>query len=259
MNFELLLYIATLITGILAVIDVLYFEKRRHPDTPMPIIFDYARSFFPILLIVFLLRGFLYEPFRIPSGSLKPTLDVGDFILVNKYTYGVRLPIVHNKIFNVSEVKRGDIMVFRFPPNPSVDFIKRVVGLPGDHISYINKILYINGKPQPQTFVQYSTDQDDSTSDSWKVAENKETLQGIPHKIYINPLKPSDNFKDLVVPPNEYFVMGDNRDNSADSRYWGFVPDANIVGKASIIWMSWDHDSDWVHKIRWGRLGHVIH
>ncbi|MDX1901067.1 MAG: signal peptidase I [Gammaproteobacteria bacterium] len=258
-NFEMILYIAVLISGALALADILYFSKRRNPSANMPIIFDYARSFFPILLAVFLLRAFLYEPFRIPSGSLKPTLAVGDFVLVNKYTYGIRLPILHKKILNVSDVKRGDIMVFRYPPNPSVDYIKRVIGLPGDHISYLNKILYINGKPIPQVFVKNATDDAEDEDQSWQVDQKEENLEGVVHQIYLNPEKTNDDIKDLVVPPDQYFVMGDNRDNSLDSRYWGFVPDDNIVGKASLVWMSWDKTADWMHKIRWNRIGQAIH
>jgi len=260
-NFELLLYIAVLITGIISAADVLYFAKRRRKSAEMPIIFDYARSFFPILLVVFLLRSFLYEPFRIPSGSLKPTLSVGDFIIVNKYTYGIRLPVIHNKILDISPVKRGDIMVFRYPPKPSIDFIKRVIGLPGDHISYINKILYINGKQAPQVFIKNSTDEDETDSKnikSWTVAQNEENLLGIHHLVYIDPEKPNEDVLDIVVPPGKYFVMGDNRDNSLDSRYWGFVPEKNIVGKAVMIWLSWDAEADWLHKIRLNRFGQAI-
>src|SRR5436190_1289131 len=135
-NFELILFYATIISGVIALIDVLFFAKKRRAaeQEKMPLIFDYARSFFPVLLIVFLLRSFLYEPFRIPSGSLEPTLLVGDFILVNKFDYGIRLPVLHKKIYATGDIKRGDIIVFRYPPDPSIDYIKRVIGLPGDHI-----------------------------------------------------------------------------------------------------------------------------
>lgn len=258
-NFELILFIAVVISGVIAAIDIFYFKKRRPASEKMPVIFEYGRSFFPILLIVFLLRSFLYEPFRIPTGSLKPTLSVGDFIVVNKYIYGIRLPIIHKKILDVQNVKRGDIMVFRFPPNPSVDYIKRVIGLPGDHIQYINKILYINGKPALQHFIKNATDESEPNGEKWAVVENEENLDGIHHFIYLNPDKPAENIPEFIVPPGEYFMMGDNRDDSLDSRYWGFVPDKNIVGKANMIWLSWNAEGNWLHKIRWDRFGQVIH
>ncbi|HSW69919.1 MAG TPA: signal peptidase I [Gammaproteobacteria bacterium] len=260
-NFELILFYATLIAGLLSLFDIIFLAPRRKKanlsEDSMPVISEYARSFFPVLLIVFLLRSFLYEPFRIPSGSLKPTLLVGDFILVNKFDYGIRLPVVHKKIIPTKNVNRGDIFVFRYPVNPSVDFIKRVIGLPGDKISYMNKILYVNGKKIPQEFQKYTTDQDGD--DNWEVVQKEEDFFGIKHPIFQVPTKPDDDFKDIVVPPGMYFAMGDNRDESADSRYWGFVPDKNIIGKASVIWMSWDSDADLLHKIRWNRIGRVIH
>jgi signal peptidase I len=260
LNFELILFYATLICGVFALLDVIFFAKKRAAakQDKMPLIFDYARSFFPVLLVVFLLRSFLYEPFRIPSGSLKPTLLVGDFILVNKFDYGIRLPVIHKKIYSIGDIKRGDIIVFRYPPDPSVDYIKRVIGLPGDHISYIDKILYVNGKKIPQTFVQNATDQGDDGS-SWDVVQKEEDLFGIKHAIFQISEKSNDDFKDVLVPAGMYFAMGDNRDDSADSRYWGFVPDENIIGKASVIWMSWDGDADLLHKIRWNRIGTLIH
>lgn len=260
-NFELILFYATLICGVISLFDVIFLAHRRKkknvPAEKMPMIIDYARSFFPVLFIVFLLRSFLFEPFRIPSGSLKPTLLVGDFILVNKFDYGIRLPVIHKKIYSVNDIKHGDIIVFRYPANPSIDFIKRVIGLPGDKISYINKVLYVNGKQMPQVFQKNTEDQgpDDSR---WDVIQKQEDFFGIKHSIYQSPDKPNDDLKDIVVPPGMYFAMGDNRDDSADSRYWGFVPDKNIIGKASVIWMSWDGDADLLHKIRWNRMGSVI-
>ncbi len=159
-NFELILFYATLISGVICLFDILFLAKRRRPvfigntsEVKLPIIIDYARSFFPVCLLVFLLRSFLFEPFRIPSGSLEPTLLVGDFILVNKYDYGIRLPVIHNIVKAGNEPQRGDIIVFRYPPNPSIDYIKRVIGVPGDKISYIDKELYINGNKIPQTFL----------------------------------------------------------------------------------------------------------
>lgn len=261
-NFELILFYALIICGVISLFDMIFLAPKRRknniPTEKMPIIIDYARSFFPVLLIVFLLRSFLYEPFRIPSGSLKPTLLVGDFILVNKFDYGVRLPVIHKKIYPVHDIKHGDIVVFRYPANPSVDFIKRIIGLPGDKISYIDKVLYVNGKQIPQEFQKNMTDQDSDES-SWDVVQKQEDFFGVKHAIYQIPNRPADDLKDVVVPPGMYFAMGDNRDDSADSRFWGFVPDKNIIGKASVVWMSWDADADLLHKIRWNRLGSVIH
>lgn len=257
-NFELILFYALLVSGVVALIDIIFFARKRKKEDRMPLIFDYARAFFPVLLIVFLLRSFLFEPFRIPTGSLKPTLLVGDFLLVNKFAYGIRLPVIHKKIYPVGDVKRGDIIVFRYPLDPSKDYIKRVIGLPGDHVSYVNKILYVNGKEAPQTFQQYVTEVDDD-GDVAKVVQKQEDFFGVKHAIYQRPERLDENFKDVVVPPGMYFAMGDNRDDSADSRYWGFVPDQNIIGKASVILISWDSYADWLHKIRWQRMGSVIH
>jgi signal peptidase I len=257
-NFELILFYATLITGVIALIDLLLLAPKRRAKQPMPampIIIDYARAFFPVLLIVFFLRSFFFEPFRIPSGSLEPTLLMGDFILVNKYDYGVRLPVIHKKIYDNGSPARGDIIVFRWPPNPSYDFIKRVIGLPGDHINYINKELTVNGIKAPQTFVQTSTAQDE-LGGQWSALEKQEDLFGIKHYIYINPEKATRDYLDVVVPPGMYFVMGDNRDDSADSRYWGFVPEQNIVGKAVLVWMSWAGMHDGVRSNRIGKLIH---
>jgi signal peptidase I len=259
-NFELILFYATIIAGIIGLADIFYFEPRRKAAAPegaeikMPILFDYARSFFPVLLLVFLLRSFLFEPFRIPSGSLEPTLLKGDFILVNKFDYGVRLPVIHTKLFGDGEPKRGDIMVFRWPPNPSFDFIKRVIGIPGDKISYVNKELTVNGQAVPQEYLQ-NTEATDEVGGKWQATEKQEDLLGIKHHIFIDSSKTSRDFKDVVVPPGMYFVMGDNRDDSADSRYWGFVPEANIVGKAVLVWMSWNSEDS---RPRFSRMGKII-
>ena len=259
-NFELILFYATLATAAIWLFDLIFFASKRKlaqkgaTEIKYPIIIEYARSFFPILLIVFLLRSFLYEPFRIPSGSLEPTLLIGDFILVNKYHYGVRLPVVHKKIVEIGSPKRGDVIVLRWPPNPSLDFIKRVIGVPGDHIKYVNKELYVNGLKIPQEFLRNSIAQGEGVSE-WPVQEKQENLLGVKHKIFIDDKKPGQNFDDIIVPENMYFVMGDNRDDSADSRYWGFVPDKNIVGKAVMVWMSFEHGK---YGIRWNRIGSFI-
>ena len=259
-NFELILFYATIITGLIALFDIFFLAPKRKQSgsggvVKLPVIIDYARSFFPVLLIVFLLRSFLFEPFRIPSGSLEPTLLMGDFILVNKYDYGMRLPVVHKKVYGEGKLERGDIVVFRWPPNTSVDFIKRVIGVPGDHISYINKELTINGKKASQELVQKTRVIDENGAER-EVVEKQEDLLGISHKIYIDPAKSSRDFNDIVVPEGMYFMMGDNRDDSADSRYWGFVPDKNIIGKAVMVWMSWDSNKT---KVRWDRIGKAIH
>lgn len=260
-NFELILFYATVVTGVICLIDWFFFAKARKArqrgfgEVKLPFLTDYARSFFPVLLIVFLLRSFLFEPFRIPSGSLEPTLLIGDFILVNKYDYGVRLPVLHKMLAKNNDPQRGDIIVFRYPPNPAVDYIKRVIGIPGDKISYINKELYINGNKIPQTMLSSVSVADDG-DEMVNKEEKEENLLGVKHHIYIDPARKGMDYKDYVVPKNMYFVMGDNRDNSADSRYWGFVDNKYIVGKAVLVWMSWDSTNT---GIRWKRLGKTIH
>lgn len=258
-NFELILFYATLITGLIALFDMLFLARHRRvaasqKTVKMPVIIDYARSFFPVLLIVFILRSFLYEPFRIPSGSLEPTLLTGDFILVNKYHYGLRLPVIHEKLSQGNVINRGDIIVFRWPPDTSVDFIKRVIGVPGDRISYVGKELLVNGQHIPQTLLQKNKAMNEEGME-WQPEEKIEDLFGIKHHIYIDPQKNTQDYHDIIVPEGMYFVMGDNRDNSADSRYWGFVPDQNIIGKAVRVWMSWNNHS-W--GVRWNRLGQAI-
>lgn len=255
-NFELILFYATVVTGVIALFDVIFLARRRVANSKeMPIVIDYARAFFPVLLLVFILRSFLFEPFRIPSGSLEPTLMKGDFILVNKFDYGVRLPVIHKKLWNYDEPKRGDIIVFRYPPNPSIDFIKRVIGVPGDKIDYVNKTIFVNGTPVSQAVLGQQQIRDDEDH-PWQAQKRTEDLLGVKHDIYIDPTRKAQDFRDIVVPPHLYFVMGDNRDNSLDSRYWGFVPEHNIVGKGIMVWMSWAGIDDGV--IRWKRIGERI-
>jgi signal peptidase I len=199
---------------------------------PVPV--EYAKSFFPILFGVLLLRSFLFEPFQIPTGSMIPTLNVGDFIVVNKYAYGVRLPVTGTKIINVGEPKRGDVMVF-IPPHEPNYYIKRVIGLPGDHVEYRDKVIHINGEPLPQADSQLIEEQG--------ILHSQEAIGGISHDIYT---AASERFartyefmppEGIVVPEGHYFMMGDNRDNSSDSRYWGPVSEDSIVGKAVAVWM----------------------
>lgn len=249
-NLELLFFCALVIMSGVVLIDFLFLSRRKVTiSRKLPTVVSYARSFLPILLMVFAVRSFAFEARLIPSGSLKPTLLVGDFILVNKFEYGIRLPVIHKKIFSLHEPKRGDIVVFRPPPSEPVDLIKRVVGVPGDHISYINKTLYINGKKAPTAFEKFDTDEYKNLS--WEVAQFQENLLGIKHSIYQIPNKSKDDFYEVVVPPGKYFMMGDNRDDSADSRYWGFMPEENIIGKATRVLVSCDSIK---HPVRWERF-----
>ncbi|MDD2761902.1 MAG: signal peptidase I [Methylomonas sp.] len=254
-DFSFFLVAATFVTGVLWGGYWLYLKYADQPYEveKEPLLVEYARSFFPVVLIVLLLRSFLVEPFRIPSGSMMPTLLIGDFILVNKFSYGVRLPVVNNKIIDMGEPARGDIVVFRFPKQPTVDYIKRVIGVPGDRIAYFDKKLYVNGQPIKQASLgRY---QGVGQGGSMTGAEHlEEDLTGVKHSILISHGVPTveDVF---VVPKGQYFVMGDNRDNSNDSRYWGMVPEANLVGKAFLIWMNWDWENN---GIAFDRLGTIL-
>lgn len=235
-DFSALLLLLTLVTGAVYLLDVLLLAKRRKADDKPGGVVEFSRSFFPIIAIVLVLRSFAGEPFRIPSGSMIPTLEVGDFILVNKFAYGLRMPVFHTKLVDIGEPARGDVVVFRYPRDPSKDFIKRVIGLPGDEIAYRGKVLYINGVRQdldPRGL--YS-----STDPRYQYAtEYVEQLGDVQHGVLINPRRTSRGWR-FRVPEGEYFVMGDNRDGSDDSRSWGTVPARNLVGKAKLIWMSWD-------------------
>ena len=251
MNFALFLLLLLVVTGLVWLFDKLYLRKQRKADDKQPWWVEYSISFFPVILIVFFLRSFLVEPFKIPSSSMVPTLLVGDFILVNKFTYGIRLPVANVKVVEVGSPRRGDVMVFRFPEDTSLDYIKRVVGLPGDRIEVRNRRLSVNGEAVPLKQL------DDYLSKERMQFSRRfvERLDGAEHEILLEDdapaaLMPSRSFPfagncnyntaGLVctVPPGHYFVMGDNRDNSSDSRVWGFVPDENIVGKAFFIWLN---------------------
>ena len=255
-DFSLILVVATFVTGIIWGLDSLLFAKKRKASGEAdeetgklkePLLVEYSRFLFPVVLIVLLLRGFVAEPFRIPSGSMLSTLEIGDFILVNKFAYGIRPPVWNKKLIGIANPERGDVIVFRYPENPSVDYIKRVVGVPGDEIAYLNKVLYINGKKieqEPLGVYQAGFP---------NLKRFKEDLDGVEHDILVNIMAPAGDFV-VKVPPNSYFVLGDNRDNSRDSRFWGFVPDENLVGKAFMIWMNWQ----WGHWPEWHRIGTII-
>jgi signal peptidase I len=251
MNFALLLFSLLVVTGAVSALDAIYLRKRRVAGAKEPWWIEYPKSFFPVILIVFLLRSFLVEPFKIPSGSMIPTLLVGDFILVNKYNYGIRLPVINKKVIDINEPERGDVVVFRYPDDPSVDYIKRVVGLPGDKVAYRNKRLSINGRDMP-----LKETGDYLLKDKIQYLKlYTETLEKTEHAILLDTSEPAAspyvkqfplrenciyNNDGMVcnIPPGHYFMMGDNRDNSSDSRVWGFVPEANIVGKAFFIWFN---------------------
>jgi len=263
LDFALLLVIATFVTGLIWLLDIVLFRKARLRRSAMnrrgggaavsePILVEYARSFFPILLLVLVLRSFLFEPFRIPSGSMMPTLLEGDFIFVNKFAYGLRLPVINTKIVEIGEPARGDVVVFRLPSDPSVNYIKRVVGLPGDVVAYDErtKRLTINGESVPLEMVgAYEGD---------SVLELGEEHLGDKDHMLLhmrNRLSPGGTY---VVPEGHYFVMGDNRDNSQDSRFDGvrYIPEGNLVGRAVRIWMNWQWPSE--GGPIWSRIGKGI-
>lgn len=203
-----------------------------------PVAVEYARSFFPVLLLILLFRSFIAEPFKIPSGSMMPTLLVGDFILVNKFAYGLRLPVLNTKILDSGKPKRGDVFVFRYPKNPKEDYIKRVIGLPGDEINYHGKTLYVNGKEIAETDLGAYTGAAEPGRRMDGALLKQENLEGVEHRIMQFPQVWVGHDGTWIVPQGQYFAMGDNRDNSADSRFWGFVPEANLVGKAFLVWMN---------------------
>ena len=273
-DFALLLVVLTGVTGVVWLFDWLLLARRRarRADTikamtalteeerearartamqeSVPV--EYARSFFPVLLAILLFRSFVAEPFKIPSGSMMPTLLVGDFILVNKFAYGLRLPVLNTRILATGEPKRGDVFVFRYPENPKEDYIKRVIGLPGDEITYRNKTLFINGKEIPESYLGPYTGPSEPTNRMTGAQVKMEQLDGVDHRIMELPQLQIGHEGTWKVPDGYYFAMGENRDNSLHSRFWGFVPEANLVGKALVIWMNWDNGIDF------GRVGTVI-
>lgn len=255
MSFELILVLITAITGVIVFIDKLVWRRKRAESATTekePLIIEYSRSLFPVFLIVLVLRSFVIEPFRIPSGSMYPTLQIGDFIVVNKFSYGVRLPVIQTKILPLGEVKRGDVAVFRYPLDPKIDYIKRIVGLPGDTVSYIDKKLFINGELVEQRPIGRYVG-----TESGSVMTGAALLQellpgGSQHEILIDPNRAGQVMYEVVVPEGHYFAVGDNRDHSADSRMWGFVPDEHLKGRAFGIWMHWDNG------VQFNRIGKGI-
>ncbi|MCG8049473.1 MAG: signal peptidase I [Candidatus Thiodiazotropha endolucinida] len=280
MNFDFptFLVVASALTGGICLLDSIFLApKRRRLATDHsvgtdevsatvkePLIVEYSRSFFPVIFAVLILRSFLVEPFRIPSGSMMPTLLVGDFILVNKFSYGIRLPVLNKKIVELGDPERGDPVVFRYPKQPWVDYIKRVIAVPGDTVYYRNKTLYVNGEAMPQTPVGRYTGIGSGVRMTGAIMA-MEDLDGTEHSLLINPLAPDLptgcrvlSQGPITIPQGQYFVMGDNRDNSNDSRCWGLVPDENLVGKAFGIWMNWDSEIDSFPPIAWERIGKGI-
>lgn len=258
MDFALILVIATAVTGVVWLVDAVFFSRSRQAlsgggePAREPVLVEYSKSFFPILLLVLLLRSFLFEPFRIPSGSMMPTLLQGDFIFVNKFAYGLRLPVINSKIFEIGEPERGDVVVFRLPSDPSINYIKRVVGLPGDVVDYdeASKRLTINGELVPLELLgQYSDDA--------RFELGREELGKHDHELLLTYRRHSIGGR-FEVPADHYFVMGDNRDDSRDSRFPGveYIPEYRLVGKAVRIWMNWRTPAE--GGPRWSRIGERI-
>jgi signal peptidase I len=270
MNFALILFLATVLAGLVALADKVHFARHRGADAREPWWIEYPKSFFPVLLIVFLLRSFIAEPFKIPSSSMRPTLEVGDFILVNKFAYGLRLPIIERKIVPLSDPLRGDVVVFRYPLNPSQDFIKRVIGVPGDTVVYRDKKLTVNGEAWPQkaegtysyleglrfeTLARFKETVDGGQGSKEHMSAADPSMPSVsPGQVRAFPgrencdYNPDGSGFTCKVPPGQYFVMGDNRDRSDDGRYWGFVPDDHLRGRAFFIWFNWDDISSLAFK-----------
>lgn len=260
-DFPLILLSVVVFSGVVVFCDFVFCcinRERFLEKKKRPIVIEYSRAFFPVLLVVFCIRSFLFQPYRVPTGSLEPTVVPGDFIFVNQYHYGVRFPIWNKKLLSVDEPKRGQIALFFYPVDHAFTFVKRVIGLPGDHISYINKVLYINGKKEPQKFLGDVTRLNDF-GDLVTYGKYQEDLNGVKHDIFVRSDMPVHDFYNVVVPQGDYFMMGDNRDESDDSRFWGTVPEHDLVGHALFIWMSWDSNAPaWYDYVRWHRIGNRL-
>lgn len=247
-NFELILTLLSLVTGVVWGMDRWWLAPKRRARLaeageadyePRPV--EWSRTLFPVVVLVLLFRSFLFEPFQIPSGSMTPTLLVGDFILVSKFSYGLRLPVIHKRVISTGEPERGDVFVFRFPEDERQNYIKRVIGLPGDEIAYRNKVLYVNGDPVLQTEQGFWVGEGRNRNvPRSRMQVRHEQLDGTPHDILVDLTRNNHTTRTWTVPEGHYFAMGDNRDYSLDSRSWGFVPEENLVGKAMRIWMHWD-------------------
>lgn len=277
MYFALFMVVILVVTGLVWLLDWAVLSKNREGKSiEEPWYVEYSKSFFPVILVVFVVRSFLVEPFKIPSGSMMPTLLAGDYILVNKYVYGIRLPILNNTLIKMGEPKRGDVFVFHYPPDPTVDYIKRVVGLPGDRIQYQDKRLTINGQSLDTQYVaqyQYPLAVNDESGAEREITISASRLQEqlghVKHDILNHEVVNQYDLNTLgdklmqgetvVVPAGHYFAMGDNRDNSSDSRVWGFVPEHNLVGKAFFIWFNADAVWSLITTLKQDRIGRAIH
>ncbi|CAH9050715.1 Signal peptidase I [Pseudoalteromonas sp. CIP111854] len=307
--FSIFLVVLTIGSGLIWLLDHLVYAPKRNERialaqgsselpldedviaqiAPEPAIIEGAKSIFPMIAAITIFRSFIFEPFQIPSGSMMPTLLDGDFILVQKYAYGIKDPVWRSQLVDVGEPQRGDVTVFKFPLDERIDFIKRIIGLPGDRIVYRNRQLYIKpncaeGEQQQGTLVcgEYNkikldiVNNDEYKQGSMPLVRLTESLPDVSHDILINPqaVEPVERYRpqqpgtrkdEWIVPKDSYFAMGDNRNNSQDSRMWGFVPKENLVGKAVFIWMSFDFENGpdsllpgWVPTgVRFGRLGNI--
>lgn len=259
LDFALILTVLTLAAAVFWLLERFVLRPRRARGTePQGVArtVETLGSLFPVLLLVLLFRSFLFEPFKIPSGSMIPTLWIGDFIVVSKYSYGLRLPVLNTRILSTGEVKRGDVVVFRYPEDERINYIKRVIGLPGDTVGYRNKVLYINGEPVEQSSEgAWQGEGLNRNPPGTRPVRRQENLAGVPHSIVVYPRHGVGDFAPITVPEGHYFVMGDNRDQSADSRAWGFVPEENLLGRAIRIWMHWDCSRGCVD---FGRIGDKI-
>lgn len=301
--FSLILVLVTLGSGLIWMVDALVFAPKRQAKlaaaqsaqadiseesaekiTREPALVETSRSIFPVIAFVLILRSFIYEPFQIPSGSMMPTLLVGDFILVEKFSYGLKDPVWRSQLVETGKPERGDVAVFKYPENPKIDYIKRVIGLPGDRVVYRNKQVYIqaaceegvSGCPEPQLVARQSVNTGEFSQNNVALMRYTEQLGEVSHDILINPSRPEpvgyyyhrNNLPlgEFVVPPGQYFVMGDNRDNSTDSRFWGFVPEELLVGKAVAIWISFEFERSpadflptWIPTgVRFNRVGGIV-
>lgn len=253
-NVELTITVAMLIVLVVKLFDDFFLKPKRNPDSKAGPYIQVAQDLCWFLVIIWLIRSFAFNIYRVPSGSLEPTIDTGDFLLVNQHVYGVKLPVLHTQLAANKKPAQGDIALFYYPNDPNLVFVKRVIGLPGDHIVYKNKMLAINGKIVPQKDLGITENIDD-TGQTQQVRKLEETLNGHTYHVIVQPYAPNYGDVNIVVPEGHYFMMGDNRDNSNDSRYWGSVPEASFIGKALMVWMSWDAHK-W--KVRWNRIGTMV-